>query len=438
MTMMVLKHLAEANRTWGLGRTELEGLQRRKIARTLRIAYTYVPMYHRLFKSLGMHPDDFERLDDLKKIPTMSKEEVIANYREGITARGMRPAVTWATTGTTGRPLQLESTREADDIGKALTFRKLLKFGVRPWTKLATIWPPRVAWRYSFDSKGKRHASARIFELPFTTVLGGLIPTARIIVSNPDDAGEEARALTAFDPAFLRSTPRHLRALSQELESGRLKLGLKGILMTGEDVSAVSRSELRETYGAKICRLYGTTETGSLGGDCLAQTGMHLNEDYVICEILNGDDPVGPGEVGELVITTTYNDIMPLVRYRLGDMVKLSDSEGCPCGSSTIRVTSIQGRRGDGLKTVGGGRVPPLSTVEMIESATPLRSFQISQVRIDELVVRLSHAEAGIPGLRDQIEEILSSQIGKRVDVVFEEWEDQDMWGKPRTIVGAS
>jgi phenylacetate-CoA ligase len=435
---MVLKHLAESNRSWELERDELERLQRKKLARTVRLAYAHVPYYHSMLKKAGKHPSDIQKLEDLKKLPTMSKGDVIANYREGITAKGMRPAMTWATTGTTGQPLQLEWTKDADDIGKALTFRKLLKFGVRPWTKLATIWPPKVAWRFSYDPSGRKKASARIYELPFTNVLGGLIPTARIIVSDPDDPDEEVKALNDFRPRFLRSTPRHLRSLGRSVESGKLKIRLKGILLTGEDVSSQSRKELRETYGTKICRLYGTTETGGLGGDCLAQTGMHLNEDYTICEVLKGEEPVGPGEVGELVVTTTHNDIMPLVRYRLGDLVKTADSGKCECGSSMVRVSSIQGRRGDGLKTMSGERVPPLTTVEAIESSTPLRSFQVKQVRLDELVMRVSGRDAEIPGLREKIEELLADQIGAKVRVSFEVWEDQDVWGKPRTVVGAA
>ncbi|MDG7010649.1 MAG: phenylacetate--CoA ligase family protein [Nitrososphaerota archaeon] len=432
---LVLKNLAEARRNYLLRRDQLEDLQRRKLLRMLRWAYAYIPLYRSLFRQIGKTPEDFQRASDLRRLPTTTKADLLANYRDGVTARGMRPEVVWSTAGTTGGPFKVEWTSEMDDVRKALSMRRMLNFGFRPWEKVATIWPKKIVWRHAYDASGRRRASTTVYELPFATAFGRPAPTVRVIVSGPPDLTEEVKALNKFGPRFVYSSPGHLQKLAEAAKSGKLAVNLKGIFLTGRDISPTSRKELEGAYGAPTCRSYGATETGSLGGDCTERRGFHLSEDYTYCEVLRGDEPVGPGEVGELVVTTLHNGIMPLVRYRLGDLVELADGGRCGCGSSLTRVSSILGRASDGILTKAGERIPPLRTVVAIEASTSLREFQVRQTCVDSFTVNVPQGGASGPGLEERLSAVLGAQVGTAVRVSLKETADFDLEGKARSIL---
>ncbi|HUI86348.1 MAG TPA: hypothetical protein VLY21_04245, partial [Nitrososphaerales archaeon] len=373
-------------------------------------------------------------LKGLTLLPSMSRADILANYREGITVRGMRPQVTWTTTGTTGRPLCIEWTRKMADVRVALALRRLLKFGILPWHRVVTIWPPKVQWRYSLDARGRRRISTAYLEMPLASAFGRPMPNTKVLISTPGDLVSEARALRDLKPDFIVSQPPHLDRLGEQMVLEGVGVNPRGLLITWEDTAPSLRNHLRRMYQTELCRLYGSTEAGNLGGDCRAQSGIHLCEDYLAVEVLKGEQQVGPGETGELVITSLHNDIMPLVRYRTGDLVELADGERCACGSSLMRVRSVLGRKGDGLLTVDGQRIPPLRTVELLQSSLGLRDFQIRQVSLDRLVVRLAGAQDP-DGLKEALEELLGRAIGTKVSATFEQRDEDELWAKSRPVV---
>jgi phenylacetate-coenzyme A ligase PaaK-like adenylate-forming protein len=144
MLPAVLRNLQQAIKTYRLPARDLRELKRRKLSRSLRWAYEYVPLYHSRFKGVGLTPVDVGDVKDLRRLPTLSKSDLVDNYRAGITAGGLRPDVTWSTTGTSGKPVRIEWSRAMQDVRQALALRRLLVAGVRPWHRIVTIWPPRV------------------------------------------------------------------------------------------------------------------------------------------------------------------------------------------------------------------------------------------------------------------------------------------------------
>jgi len=432
----VALYLSQSMRSFSFSERELRELQRRKLRRSLRWAFGNVPLYHSWFRRIGRYPDDISSLHEMAMLPTMNRADILANYREGITVKGMRPQVTWATTGTTGKPLRIEWTARMVDVRRALSVRRMLKFGVLPWHRVVTIWPPKVQWRYALDREGLRKVSTAYLELPLTSAFGRPIPTAKILISTPGDLAGEARKLRELHPDFVVSQPPHLGKLGAQMMRDGASLSAKGLLITWEDTAPSFRNHLRRTFQTELCRLYGSTEAGTLGGDCRAQSGMHLYEDYLALEVLKGDEPVGPGETGELVVTSLHNDIMPLVRYRTGDLIELADGDRCACGSSLMRVKSILGRKSDGLLTVNGDRIPPLWTVELLESRIGLRDFQIRQESMDRLVVRLTSAQ-DTDRLKRALEDLLGQSVGTRVTVTFEQRSDEELWTKSRPVISA-
>jgi phenylacetate-CoA ligase len=435
MIPRMLYYLAQANRTYYLSREDLQERKRRSLARSMRWAYEQVPFYHSCFKGLGKTPEDFARFEQLARFPTLSRTQLTAMGREAIRASGATTTVTWATTGTSGVPLQIDWTEQMNDVRVALALRRMTKLGVRPWSRLVSIWPPKVQWRYAYDRKGRRRPSTTYLDLPLASVFERPFPTARILVSTPGDLSGEARTLRASSPDFVFCRPSHLRQLALQLDREGIRMTPSGVFLTGEPATAATLNQFAKTFSCPVCTMYACSEAGNLGGDCRAQRGIHLYEDFIVFEVIRDDERVGPGETGELVITSLYNDAMPLIRYRTGDLVKLADDGRCDCGSSLLRLESIQGRVSDGLMTVAGSRLPAMMVANEMERRTGFSDFQLSQKSMSVIEIGLAHGERADSRVELELTRWLSELIGAEQTLSFVARDDEELWTKSRPVV---
>ena len=396
MIPRVFYYLAQSTRTYRLPREELEERKRRLLTRNMRWAYDHVAFYHSCFKRLGKTPEDFTRPESLESFPTISKPQLVGRGAD-IRATGAKGEVIWRSTGTTGGSFTFEFSGRMNDVRAALALRRLTNFGVRPWSRIVSIWPPKVNWRYRFDREGRGRPSTSYLDIPFGSAFYRPFPTVRILVSNPQDLPYEVRTLRAMRPDFIVGRPSHLREVVLQLEREGLHIYPSGVVLTSEPPTYATLRKIAEGFRCPTCTAYGATEAGNLGGDCRAQRGIHLYEDFAIMEVLKDGESVGPGETGELTITTLYNDVMPLIRYRMGDLVKLADSGRCDCGSYLMRVESIKGRALDGLMTSSGTRVPPMDVANELEARTGFSDFQLVQESMSRIQIRLSHGQVPNP-----------------------------------------
>ena len=437
MLPKVLLYYTQAARNYGLSADRLQEHKQRKLARSMRWAYEHVPLYHQRFKQLGKGPQDFERVEQLTGFPTLSKAEVMRMGRDSLRARGVRIAVSWGTTGTSGDPFIVEYSEEMNDVRAAMALRRLTGFGVRPWSRLVSIWPPKVRWRYGYYESGQARPSTTYLDLPVASFYRRPFPTARILVSNPVDLRGESRALKGMEPDFIVGRASHLRQVAIQLQNDGIGIHLHGLFLTGEPSTAATMRLLSESFHAPVCRMYGCTEGGNLGGDCKAQRGLHLYEDFMIFEVLRNGEQVGPGETGELALTTLHNDAMPLIRYKTGDLVKRADGDRCECGSYLMRLDSVQGRTGDGLMTASGERRPAMLVAEEIERRTGLTDFQVNQMGMDRIEVRLAHGQTLDDRQAEELTSWLSGLVGVEQTVTFAQRGEEELWEKARPVTSA-
>ncbi len=430
-------YLEQANRSWSLPNDDLQELKRKKLSRSMRWAYDYIPLYHSIFRQMGKRPEDFSRPELLSNFPMLTRPEYVRKGREEVSPKGMKPAVTYGTTGTTGTALMHEKTQLFEDVRQALSVRRILKMGVRPWSRIVTVWPPKVQWRLMFYGDGRRRISTGYLDLPLTSAFGRPLPTAKILVSTPDDLAGEARKLKDLDPEFIWCRPSHLRQVALQMERDGLDIHPSVAFLLGEPATSGTLKTLEKRFGTKVCRAYGSTEFATMGGDCRAQSGIHLYEDFNIFEVVRDGTVVGPGEMGELVVTSLHNDAMPLVRYRTGDLVRLADAGTCDCGSSLMRLESIQGRVQDGLKTTDGTRLPSLETANEMEDRTGFSDFQINQESMSRIEVRLAHGQTADARKEREIAEWLSALIGQEQSLTFAARDEEELWNKARLITSA-
>ncbi|MDG7010646.1 MAG: phenylacetate--CoA ligase family protein [Nitrososphaerota archaeon] len=429
-----LRYFARSMRDYTLRRPQLEALQAKRLRRTLSLAYDEVPHYHELMRQMGRTPVDFT-IDDLRQFPLLTKEEVILGGKGLVSRRGA--SFVKEGSGTSGLPLRVYYDQNYVDHAIAFQLRKYAEFGVRPWDRLVTVWPPKKYWRRALFGRKKGKPTTWAEEMGALSTLARMSKRALYLEAAEDDPGQDMRELVRMRPGFALGRPSHFLRMAEFLPPGGAGMDLRGMECRHEAFTDDAARKLEGAFGGKVMQGYGSNETGSGGAECRFQRGIHLNEDWLIYEVLRDGEQVGPGEMGELVVTVLLNDSMPLVRYATGDTVELADGGACECGSWMVRVRKTLGRRQDWLKTAVGTLVPPLEVAEVAEAELGMKEYQIVQLKVGEFVVKSWSPESDERRLAGPLRSYLTQLVGTPVTVAFVEQARDEIWLKNRSVASA-
>lgn len=370
-----------------LSRTELRALQLERLKKQVAYLSRRSPYYQRLFKEVGIGPKDIRSLDDLEKIPFSDKFK-IADGQERIPPFGDLLCVSeteivkyFRTSGTTFRPRNFCYTFK-DWMHYTVEAMARMKFaiGIKPDDRAL------IAFPYStFISLWTAHyACERI--------------GCMVIPGGGTSSKERLALMKNMKVTVLCATPTYAYHLSNVAKEEGIDLGeipLKCIHTGGEPLSAVpgSRARLEEIWGTKVYDEYGFSEGGvPVGGECMAQDGIHVNEDMVIAEVLDNEGhEVPPGRQGELVVTNIVSETMPVLRFKTGDIVTYTD-EPCICGRNTIRI-KVLGRTDD-MIVIKGTNLFPATVEEIIRRCPELSGdFLIIIDKVNETYELIIQAE---------------------------------------------
>jgi phenylacetate-CoA ligase len=390
-------------------RTDMTRLQTRRLRAQLVHAASCSPFYKRKLKAAGVKPAAVRTLADLRTLPFTTKDEL----KENQAARppwGDVLAVPLAdvlrihmTSATTGRPLAFLDTPD-DWYGFYHSYaRALHAFGVRrsDMVMAAFSYGPWIGYWSGF------YAAQDLGCLVFP--VGGLSTDQRI------------DALLNYPITVLGCTPSYALFLAEAATKKGVDLAkdtkVRITWHTGEPGASIpaTRAKIETAFGAKAYDLPGLTEIAAWGFECDARSGLtHVNEDYCYPEILDEkDQPVRPGERGELVFTSLYREAMPLIRYRTRDLVQLADRR-CPCGRSLVAFEGGVLARLDDMKKVRGVIVYPRRVEELVRPHADVDEFQIVFRRhegLDDILIRIDPSPALSSGERDGLRAKLADDI---------------------------
>ena len=316
----------------------MKALQLKRLQDTVECVYHKVPFYKKRLDGIGMTPDKFKTLDDLKEIPYTTKEDLRENYPFDMFAVPMKEVVRiHGSSGTTGKPTVVGYTKKDIDTWATLIARIAAMTGVTD-DDIA-----QIAFGYGLFTGG--------FGLHYGLEKLG----ATVVPLSSGNTEKQLMLMKDFGTTVLVCTPSyamHIAEVSKELgykrEDFKLRIGLFG----GEGSTNEMREEIEKRLGILATENYGMSELIGPGvsGECYCKCGMHINEDHFIPEIINSDSGavINPSDRGELVFTTLTKEAYPLLRYRTKDISYLID-EPCACGRTLIRMAKIQGRSDDML-----------------------------------------------------------------------------------------
>lgn len=350
-----------------LSREELAAYQSAKLRRIVRHAAAQVPYYRNLFTEAGLTAEDVASLDDLKKIPISSKAD-FANrtlderLSDDVDTTRLIPHVT---SGSTGALLEIRRSRWEELRVHSFQFRAQLLAGLRPSDCRAFLGD---AW------DRKLYHRAGLFRL-------------QGIGSNPDP-DEALRRLRLLQPEVIVGHPSLLEMMLRSPHREDFARLRPRLLFTGaEMLSPHARQTYEATFQCPAIDFYGAHEVGHIACQCRSCGLYHTCDDSVIVEVLREGQPAGHGEDGEIVVTSLHSEAMPIIRYRLGDVVRRPrSSPECPIGFGTIE--NIQGRTLDYLDLSDGRRINPYTVVEKLAALPGVVCFEVTQDDLGEIQVR--------------------------------------------------
>ena len=353
-------------------RQDLEQLQLERLQSTLYRVGTHVPFYRKKFADLKINYDDFKSLDDLRRLPFTVKQDLRDNYPYGLFAVPQRDIVRiHSSSGTTGLATVVGYTKNDLKNWSDLVARVLTGAGV---TKDDVV---QIAFGYGLFTGG--------FGLHYGAERLG----ASVIPISAGNTKRQIQIMQDFKTTALVCTPSYALIIADtmmEMGVNPNGLSLRVGLFGAEPWSEAMRHEINEKLGIRATDNYGLSEVMGPGvaGECKECNGLHIAEDHFLLEVLDPDtlEPVAPGEVGELVVTTLTKEAFPMIRYRTRDLTRLIP-ETCPCGRTFTRMQRIMGRTDDML-IIKGVNVFPIQIEKVlfeIEGTEP--HYQIIIERID-------------------------------------------------------
>lgn len=337
-------------------REEMKVIQSERLINTVKRVYENVPHYRKKMEKMGVKPDDIKSVDDLYKLPFNYKQDLRDTYPYGMFAVPMKDVVRLhASSGTTGKQIVVGYTQNDMDLWADCCARAFTAAGCTDEDMV------HVSYGYGL----------------FTGGLGADGGARRIgATAIPVSSGNTQRQITIlkdFGSTILCCTPSYALHIAETLhDMGYTKddIKLKAGIFGAEPWTNEMRRQIEEMLGLKAFDIYGLTEIigPGVGFECEEQTGMHINEDHFIVEVIDPDtgDVLPDGTQGELVFSCITKEAFPILRYRTRDIGVIT-REKCSCGRTLVKMTKPRGRTDDMLIIRGVNVFPSQIETVLIE-----------------------------------------------------------------------
>lgn len=395
-------------------REQIRAWQDERLVATVKRVYQNVAYYRKKMDEKGVTPDDIKSVDDLYKLPFLTKDDLRDAYPYGLVAAPLKDCVRiQSTSGTTGRRVVAFYTQHDIDLWDDCCARAIVAAG---GTNEDVV---HVCYGYGLftGGPGLNGGSHKVGSLTLPMSSGNTERQIQFMC----DLGSTILCCTPSYAAYLAESI-HERGLRDKI---KLKAGIFG----AEAWTQEMRRDIEEQLGIKAYDIYGLTEISGPGVsfECSEQTGMHINEDHFIAEIINPatGEVLPDGEKGELVFTSITKEAFPLIRYRTRDICVLSH-EKCSCGRTHVKMSKPMGRSDDML-IVKGVNVFPSQIESVLLNKGYAANYQIYvdrinnsdviEVRVEMTPEMFSDTVSVIATQEKELIEALKSMLGIYVKV---------------------
>ncbi len=393
-----------------MSREEMKKLQDERLVAQVKHVYENVPYYKKLMDEKGVTPDDINGTEDLHKLPFLTKADLRDAYPYGLLAKPLSECVRiQSTSGTTGKRVVAFYTQHDIDLWEDCCARAIVAAG---GTKDDVC---QVCYGYGLftGGPGLNGGSHKVgcLTLPMSS-------------GNTERQIQFMRDLKSTIICCTPSYAAYIGETLHEMGYGPEDISLKAGIFGAEPWTEEMRKEIERLLGIKAYDIYGLTETSGPGVsfECSEQTGMHINEDHFIAEIIDPDtgEVLPEGSKGELVFTSITKEAFPLLRYRTRDICVLS-REKCSCGRTLIKMTKPMGRSDDMLIIKGVNVFPSQIESVLLKMSNVTPNYQIIVDRVNNKDTFEIQVELSNDMLSDTIKSVeeLEKKIGAEIHSIL-------------------
>ena len=350
------EHLASWRRIWLTPET-IRRYQETALLDVVRRASHETPYFRRMFQEAGLQSQDVRSLADLSLIPLSDKATL---QRAGLQDRlalgaSIDGCAIHETSGSTGEPLRAVRSPDEELLLFGRRLRSLVLSGLRPNSRRVHLG--------SVPERNVVHSAGlfKVWSIPLTT-----------------DPDETIARLENLRPDIVKGPPAAMERLVDAHADRVRALRLRSLFTGAEQLSRMARTRLETAYGCRVVDFYGSVECNLIAWECLRCGRYHTSDDSVIVEVLKDGCAAQPGEEGEVVVTVLHSHVMPIIRYRLGDVVRLSaESSDCAIGFGSFE--SVRGRIVDYMRFEGGQMLSPHIMMDQLEVIEGISRYVVEQ-----------------------------------------------------------
>ena len=355
-----------------MSREEIEKLQVKRLKETVSRCMNN-PIYKKRLEEAGVSADNITSVDDIRRIPFTTKDDLRNNYPFGLASAPLEECVRLhSSSGTTGNPTVILHTQNDLDEWANQVARNLWMVGLRP----NDVFQNSSGYGMFTGGLGFQYGAERLGMLTVPAAAGNSL--------------RQIKFMKDFGTTAVHAVPSYVTRLYEVMqEQGvdpRKDTKLKGLAIGAEPHSEEQRQRIQNMLGVKAYNSFGMSEMcgPGVGFECKEQNGLHFWEDYYIVEIVDPEtlEPVPDGEIGELILTSIRREAMPLLRYRTRDLTRVL-GRGCPCGRNHVRLDRMKGRSDD-MMVLRGVNIFPIQIEKILMQFKELASNYLITLTTDE------------------------------------------------------
>lgn len=373
-TYISAKSFLKKSQWWDANK--IEEFQIKKLKKLIEYSYRNVPYYHNVMKEKNLTPEDIRSVDDLLKLPVLSKQEINEYYGKLI-SKIISPSklLPYSTSGSTGEPTKFIHDWNSLPWIEAANNRFFSWAGKTSFSKMISISPPRA---------GVVKNARKIMREKSLTIFGGDDENILKVIHN----------LKREKPSGIKGYASSLAYLANFMVKTDVQdINIDFVISSSELLTESMRKLIEKAFHCEVFDNYGSREF-AIGGECEEHNGFHIAAENLLVEFVdsNKNKHVDDGETGEIIITDLTRFGMPLIRYRIGD-VGVPSNLRCACGRGLPLIEKLEGRVTEMLVTSDGKHLPGVAIVTMIFKDLNVRQFRVIQKNRSSLTIKIVKGE---------------------------------------------
>jgi phenylacetate-CoA ligase len=406
------KYYYELKQSQWLSAEKIREYQLIRLKKLVNHAYKHVPYYREKFDKLGIKPHDIKTLEDIIKLPTLTKKDIKENLYFDLLSdnHDKRKIMKISTSGSTGEPLTCYVDKEQLEMRWAATLRGQEWAGYQFLDKNILLWHQNIGM--STSQIIRERLNAFLLRRKF-------IPAFEI---SDENIKKFISSIIKYKPTFIEGYAESLNLLASYIKNNKIThINLKGIISSAQTLSTNSRQIIEGQFNCKVFDKYGSREFSGIAYECEAHNGHHIVAENYIVEILKDGMPVEPGQMGEVVITDLNNYCTPFIRYRIGDLAIAMDKK-CSCGRGLPLIGEIKGRIQAIIIGTKKQYLPGTFFAHFLKDYDyAIRQFQVIQTQLGSITLKIIKGSRYTDAVLNEVLKTLKHYLGNDmiIDVEF-------------------